>query len=378
MNSRTTKYYLFFLGLIILTTFKGCIDPFKPALDKSDAEQILVVEGMITNEPGSFVVKLSRSVPIDTMVNFVRESGAFVTISDDRNNTFTLYETEPGYYKCLDETVIAVTGRTYQLSIVDAFNKEYESSPVLMESKSELEKVFWEEATETVFIENEIVEENGLNIYVKADDPESKIKFYKWDISETWEVMMPNAITALDGMGMPYETTVKVPDYKKYCWVTRESQSILVKSVDNQTDSKVSDFLVQRIRPNEDKLFFRYSIEVRQYALSKEMYTFWNSLKEINQDAGSLYDKVPVSIFGNIRCCDNNEKVLGYFYAAEIAKKRIFIEKGEHKVVNINKYEGCLYVSDVTMYPFAEGYYARSEFCGDCRYYGSNVKPDFW
>lgn len=378
MNYRINKYYLFLFGLIILATFKGCIDPFKPVLDKSDEEHLLVVEGMITNEPGSFEVKLSRSVPIDTMVNFLNESGAFVTISDDQNNTFTLVEIEPGFYKCLDENAKAYAGRTYQLSIIDAFNTEYESTPVLMLNNPELENVFWKEATETVFIENEVVDENGINIYINADDAENNTSFYKWDFSETWEVLMPNAITALDGFGMPYETTVQVPKEKKYCWVTRESQSILVKSVDNQTDSRVDSFLVQRIRPGEDKLFIRYSIEVTQYALSKEMYTFWNSLKEINQDAGSIYDKVPVSIFGNISCCDNSKKVLGYFNAAEVAKKRIFIEKGEHTVVNLNKYEGCLYVSDQTLYPFADGYYARSEFCSDCRYYGSNIKPDFW
>lgn len=378
MNYRINKYYLFLFGLIILTTFKGCIDPFKPALDKSDEEHLLVVEGMITNEPGSFEVKLSRSVPIDTMVNFVSESGAYVTITDDQNNIFTLIEIEPGFYKCLDENVKAYAGRTYQLSIIDAFNTEYESSPVLMLSNPELENVYWKEATETVFIENEVVDESGINIYINADDAENNTSFYKWDFSETWEVLMPNAITALDGFGMPYETTVQVPNEKKYCWVTRESQSILVKSVDNQTDSRVDSFLVQRIRPGDDKLFIRYSIEVTQYALSKEMYTFWNSLKEINQDAGSIYDKVPVSIFGNISCCDNSKKVLGYFNAAEVAKKRIFIEKGEHTVVNLNKYEGCLYVSDETLYPFTDGYYARSEFCSDCRYYGSNIKPDFW
>lgn len=378
MISKSGKYYLLLVGIIILTMFKGCIDPFKPALEKSDENHMLVVEGMITNEPGSFAVKLSRSVRIDTMVNFLNESGAFVTIADDRSNIFSLEETVPGYYKCFDKSAIGVPGRTYQLSIVDAFGKEYESTPVLMENKPDFEHIYWEEATEKVFIDNEIVEQNGINIYVDSDDPENRTKFYKWDISETWEVVMPNAITALDGRGMPYETTVKVPEEKKHCWVTINSQNIIVKSVDNQAGSKVNNLLVQRIRSGEDKLFIRYSIEVKQYALNKEMFTFWNSLKEINQDAGSLYDKVPVSIFGNISCCDGNEKVLGYFYAAEVTKKRIFIEKGEHKVVNENKYESCVYVRDVTLYPFTAGFYARSKFCGDCRDYGNNVKPDFW
>jgi hypothetical protein len=378
MRRKKFKYNWFIKGLLLLLLFRGCIDPFKPALDKEDTEKLLVVEGMITDEPGSFEVKLSRSVPIDTMVNYIIESGAYINISDDLGNTWLLNEVEPGIYRNLDPGAKAVAGRTYQLFIIDANNKEYESTPVLMLPKPEIENVRWEEVSETVFIDNEVVDETGINIYVDGKDETNNTKFYKWEISETWEVMMPNAITALDGKGMPYDAFVRVPDEKKICWVTQHSEKILVESVDNQSVSQVQNFLVQRIRPGEDKLFIRYSIEVKQYALNNEMYNFWNSLKEINQDAGLLYDKVPVSIFGNISCCNTGEKALGYFYAAEVAKERIFIEKGEHEVSNINKYETCLYVRDVTSYPFTDGFYARSAFCGDCRYYGSNVKPDFW
>ncbi len=378
MKNRFIKYHLFLSTLFMVALLSGCIDPFKPVLDKSDSEKILVVEGFITDEPGSFEVKLSRSVPIDTMVNYVNESGAYVTISDDHNNTFVLTEVEPGVYKSLDETLKAVAGRIYQLSIIDAFDKEYESSPVLMPSKPEIKEVYWEEESETVFVDNEVIDEIGLNIYVDGDDLENNAAYYKWDISETWEVMMPNAITALDGKGMPYETFVKVPDEKKYCWVTQNTQKILVKSVENQSDSEVKKFMLQRIRPGEDKLFIRYSIEVKQYTLNKEMYDFWKGIREINQDAGSLYDKVPVSIFGNITCCNTNEKALGYFYAAEVDKKRIFIEKGEHEIVNVNRYESCLYVSDETLHYFTSGFWARSAFCSDCREYGTNIKPDFW
>jgi len=109
------------------------------------------------------------------------------------------------------------------------------------------------------------------------------------------------------------------------------------------------------------------------------MYDYWKRLKEFNQDVGTLYDRVPLSIYGNITCCNNTEiSVLGYFYAADVKKKRIFINHTQHLVNTENKYEGCLYVGNITSYPFAGFFYARSPFCGDCRYIGSNEKPDFW
>lgn len=378
MKRRSIKYYLILLSLIFLVSLKGCIDPFTIELDSSESEFILVVESLITNEPGSFVVKLSRSVPIDTTVSLMKETGALVTISDDRDNSYELEEVEPGLYKCLQADVKAIPGRSYKLSLIDSENKEYESTSVLMLETPEIETLKWEETANTVILDNEVFEQIGIDISVDTDDPTNNTKFYKWEISETWEVVMPDNITALDGKGMPYQTFVIVPEEKKQCWVTRKSQNILVKSVDNQVDSKVNNFVVKRIGPEEDKLFLRYSIEVQQYRLDKSMYEFWDKLKEFNEDAGTLYDRVPLSIYGNIRCCDNDSKVLGYFYAAEVKTKRIFIERGQHNVLSVNDYEGCLYVSDPTLHPFVSGFYARSAFCGDCRFYGSNQKPDFW
>lgn len=378
MNKSTLKYFPYFLSLIILVSFKSCIDPFKPSLNKNESEYILVVEGLISNEPGSFEVKIGRSVPIDTLVNIIKVSGALVTIYDDNNNVYELEEVEPGRYKCLDESVKAIVGRNYHLSIIDSGNNEYESTNVLMERTPDLKSIHWEETTKTIFSDNKVFEQNGIDIFVDTNDPTNSTKFYKWDIIETWEVVMPNKITALDGNGMPYETFVQVPDKKKYCWVTRESQDILVKSVDNKTDSNVENFIIKRIEPEEDKLFFRYSLEVKQYRLNKSMYEFWNKLKEINQDAGSLYDQVPGSTYGNISCCDDGTRVLGYFYAADLKTKRIFINPGQHSLASENYYEGCLYVSDRNDYHFVDHFYARSEFCSSCQSYGSNKKPDFW
>ncbi len=379
MNRVCFKYCSISFNLIVLLFLGNCIDPYKPVLDNTESEYILVVEGLITNEPGSFKIKITRSVPIDTLASSIKETGAIVTISDDENNLYNLVEVEPGLYQCLEENVNAIVGRNYQLRIIDSDENEYESASVLMQETSDLNQLQWEETTEIVFFENEVVEQSGIDIFIDTDDPTNNTKFYKWDISETWEVVMPNSITALDGMGNPYETFVIVPEEKKFCWVTKSSQNILIKSVDNQSNSKVDHYLVKRLGPGEDKLHFRYSIEVKQYRLDKFMYEYWAKLKEFNQDAGTLYDRIPLSIFGNITCCTNSDvSLLGYFYAAYIKKKRIFIDDTQHQVKTKNKYEECLYVGEVTLYPFAGFYYSRSPFCGDCRYVGSSEKPDFW
>ncbi|WP_346861366.1 DUF4249 domain-containing protein [uncultured Draconibacterium sp.] len=378
MKVKKFTYQIFLLCFLLGLLLENCVDPYRPKLNEEDAQTILVVDGLITTEPGSFNVELRRSVPLDTMPNFTSETGASVYILDDRNQRYDLWEAEPGIYRANDDNAKAEIGVTYQLFITDAAGVNYESSPVLVQQSPEIGDLDFEEAETVVFEENEAITKKALDIFVNSDDASGNTNYYQWDFVETFEVMMPNTITALDGYGMPYETTVKVPDEKKYCWVSRPQSNILVKTVANQTESTVSKFTILRIGEYDDRLFFRYSIKVRQYSISKEMYTFWNKLKDINESAGSLYDQVPSSVYGNISSSDGEGQALGYFNAVDAKSKRIFIEKYDHSVPAANFYEDCLYVSDPGGYHFVNYFYARSAFCADCRNYGSNEKPDFW
>lgn len=378
MKKKSIVYHLFWLAALCVVTLNQCVDPYRPELNEEDTAQLLVVEGLISDIPGSFEVRLTRSVPLDTIVNYESEGGAQVYILDNEGIRYDLIETGAGYYKCLDETVKAQAGLSYQLFITDVSGVEYESTPVLVESSPDIEEVAWEEVEVEIFENNELKKEKAINIFVNAHDLSGATEYYKWDIEETWEVLMPNGITALDGNGMPYETSVQVPAEKKYCWVTKQSKNILVESTANQSNSEVDKFVVKHISQDEDLLFIRYSILVKQYRINSQMYQFWKKLKDVNEGAGSLYDQVPTATFGNISCCDGSSRALGYFNAVEIHTKRIFIEKGEHVLPSENYYDGCLYVSDQTPYHFVDWYYARSEFCADCTNYGSNVKPDFW
>jgi hypothetical protein len=82
---------------------------------------------------------------------------------------------------------------------------------------------------------------------------------------------------------------------------------------------------------------------VKQTALSKEIYNYWKKLKEANEEAGSMYDKVPSQIFGNIKCCNGKEQALGYFTASAVRAKRIFINPTEHGVETRNAFDGCTF-----------------------------------
>src|SRR5687768_2888486 len=88
----------------------------------------LVVDGLLTDQPGPQVIKLFKSSkPNSNMAWIDHVKGATVSITDDQGNKENLVETADGYY-ATSVSYKGVVGRSYQLSIQTADGKEYQSS----------------------------------------------------------------------------------------------------------------------------------------------------------------------------------------------------------------------------------------------------------
>ena len=80
----------------------------------------------------------------------------------------------------------------------------------------------------------------------------------------------------------------------------------------------------------DERFSIRYSLLARQFAIDEMEYTFWKSLKESNEELGSLFDRQPAQVAGNIINVDNpGETVLGYFSASGLGEERIFVDNSE-------------------------------------------------
>lgn len=94
-------------------------------VDLNDANPVLVIEGNVSDQPGPYTVKLTRSVNFDQPNAFPPVSGALVTVGDNVNGTEALTEVAPGVYQT--STLTGVPGRTYTLNVVDG-GREYSAS----------------------------------------------------------------------------------------------------------------------------------------------------------------------------------------------------------------------------------------------------------
>jgi hypothetical protein len=381
--------FLFCMGMIIIS----CVEPIVPVLNEKDAESVLVVDGRVTDEAGPFRVRLTKSVKVNVLYYLDPVLDADVRIYDDKGNSFQLYSVNYGWYESEDKNLKGVPGNSYTLSVITADGMQYESSSVLMSEVPDIDSLYFGEITRTKLENNQAVEETWMNIQLDTHDPTGKIKYWYYEFSETWEVtMVTDVMVEHSPPGTPSfktEENVIITDDKRVCWVTKPSSSILLANTVSSPVDELKGFIVQSLEPSEDKLHIRYSILVKQSAISREVYDFWKQLKDVNENTGGLYETLPSQVFGNISCCGGTARALGYFSAMSVKVKRLFIGTSEHHMKTKSAYEGCSYY-DYTPLPYVPksyfGFiqdtgtevYCSGDFCADCRTYGTNVKPDFW
>lgn len=147
-----------------------------------------------------------------------------------------------------------------------------------------------------------------------------------------------------------------------------------------------------------EKIEVRYSILVKQYALTREAYQYWEVMKKNTEQVGTLFDPQPSQLPSNITCVTRPEElVIGFVSAGSYAEKRLFINRAEVQpwryfrlcdqiIVPIDSLRH--FFSRNNYIPINEyisplsgrvaGYNSATQVCMDCTIRGTPVKPSFW
>lgn len=366
--------------------FSSCIEQYKP--DISKYEEILVVDGKLTNLPGPYTVRLSKSYKFEENKG-LPVSGAQLEIIDNTGLEIELKETEKGTYITSDSAFRGEVGKSYKLQIKEN-DQVYESSFELLKEPIPVDSIYWE------YIKSENGE-YGIQLLLNTHDPKNKTRYYGWDYVETWKFAVP----------------VDYPDHpdRRECYKSSANYFFNIATTINRYEDVLERQPLQFIGENINKLHIRYSIQVVQYVYNEQSYKYIKDLISVNQNQGTLFDPIPYSLKGNIRNLSNETlPVLGYFMVAGASERRIFIDKKElPKEYNTNNGFGdCAMEALLTSLAYEhdlrqdrkvdsmmrKGYdilikiIERSEGkihlflarprCYDCTMTGTNIKPDFW
>jgi len=373
--------------ILLLLALTACVDEYWPELTKY--ENLLVVDGTITNAPGPYIVKLS----ISSSVNDSRENplgGASIIIRYQSGNAETLSEIEKGTYSTSPSGIQGILGSKYRIEITTPDNNNYFSPFTEMKAPVGLDTVYAN--IEYKYSEELIHDLSGYQFYLDTKLAETRKNYFMWDLSATYQY---NADFLIRFIFNGTLTAFPEADSLQTCWRTYKVQEIYTSSTVDLTEPVITNFPICFISTETRELSIRYSLLVKQYTLNFEDYQFWNSVKKQNADQGGLYTNQPYQIRGNIYNPENpNEIILGNFTVAGVSEKRIFVDKPwmltmyypvcEITDVDIENF-GTIFLYPPQSWPV----YATTtvggapaipaQECMDCRKNGGTiVKPDFW
>lgn len=275
----------------------------------------VVVYGELTNLTGPYSVRLnytSAYSPYDvTEFQGKPVSGAEVKIEDSAGNVFMLYEVQSGHYQS-GTTFKGQVAQKYRLKIKTKDGLEIESDFAELKEPVELDEFSYK------FISAEKVADMKFEVKATLKDPAETEDYYfikKQDFIEFLTTCPP-----------PPPSPSSVPVCYSRCWrAPLNTQPILLK-----------DFLVNGRKipveianiPYTD--FTDWIVQLDVFSVSKTIFDYWQRQEEQRVLGGSIFDKVPAQIIGNMRCINKpGQEVLGAFVVAGLNKKRLEVDRFE-------------------------------------------------
>lgn len=304
------------LLLVFITFFSTCIDPFDPSIDGVDRK--LVVDGLITNLPDAYTVRLTYSEPYNNDSLTLSVTRATVYITDDLNRRFDLTYTSQGNYVSDTAQFRGEIGRIYTLHIQTPDGKTYQSEPEKMLPAPKIDTIY------TRFIETKDsrgVESYYFEAFVRTQDPEEIENYYQWRWTHYKKLEF-----CLEG----WDSQARI--FRQFyccspCWAItrcRGTACIRVES-DVYFNGNRFDYNVAQVPFDSKEDYF---LVVDQLALSGRSYRFWKTVDEQLNNTGGIFDVPPAAAVGNIfNPKDSNESVLGIFNVAGATRKNIYLRR---------------------------------------------------
>jgi len=387
----------------------GCVEEFIP--ENIVFEDLLVIDASISNEFKFHQINLSRTFQFNE--NQIFETQADVRIVDEFNNEYIFSESVNGAYISSEKFAIE-PNIEYILKISTQGGSTYESTRTLLPSNTA-------QITELSYSRTfNSDDKEGIEIRVDSFDPSGNARYYRYEFEETDRITAgswgPQEIIIISDVP-PFEVD-NIPNTQnnRICYRTTLSNDDLIQTQTSSfSEDRITKFPVKFISKKDPIIRDRYSILVKQHVQSLEAYTYFSTLNEFSNSESVFSENQPGFLDGNIFSTSNsNEKVIGFFEVTAVSTKRLFLNYSDAfpNAGQIPNFADCgigsrfspalvdpnnpnfsplidlLERNEITFFSQNEDFFGNfiedppyevvPRWCGDCTFWGSNVKPDFW
>lgn len=369
------------LYLFILSLLFGCKELYKPDIETN--KQFLVVEGLLTNEPIAYQIKLLYTVPYDVNKSGLPVKGAHVYVKDNLNQSFQFEEStiNPGSYYSNPSEFVGIEGNEYTLFITTSDGETYQSTPQILLNNITPIDAFGEKTEKKVLIEinNEYIQitKEGAAVYLKYNSIGNTVPHFKYHCTPLygafgilrtfWQGAKVEILTYRWRL-IPYLSDFSLSDEK---FEIISDQKTIHKVFFSEKIKTIGflDFNGKLITLDsatftasnslEDLAIIRRILYIKQYRLNNDAFVYYKSIEAQLKATNKIFDPINPQIIGNITCSSDPEKTaLGFFETSPIAYLAYSIQ------FNYNTGESVL---------------TPKKYLMPSTYYGESIKkPDFW
>lgn len=310
------------LSLALISFFHGCVDEIVFDVPKEGGQ--LIISGTITNGNLRHTVTIARTsskggIPVPV-------TGASVWIEDDQGNREQLIESYvdphnphpvqdpqllpdsvPGEYSLLGNIVRGEMTRSYELEIVLEDGTTYRSQPDTLPSVLANDTPSFEIGTETVLSSDGVVSEiRKAQLFLDSELPAKPI-YIKWNAEHVYIFRSSRSIFI-------NELPIQV---EQFCFVTDHLNTQGFVLFDGRAGVAINldDQLIGSKTISDDFFYISY-LNAIQSSMSKDAFIYWEQVKDVAQNVGTIFDVPGATPVGNVFNVNNpDEEVLGRFSA---------------------------------------------------------------
>jgi hypothetical protein len=324
-----------FLMYVLLS---ACVDPI--SYKAPAAEQQLVVDGTITDEPGPYVIALSRTRALGTSSYATSPVlDAKISIQSDTGETDNLIAVsgQPGSYQTT--FIQGVVGRSYSITIKLGNGAVYSSDVEKLPPPGTIDAIEYEFEAR---IQPGGIAAGIFKIFSTGKAGSDGENYFRWRTFGTYKVRnFPELRTKVVG-----EAVVPDPDpCSGYinkngilifvgppcdcctCWIS-EYGIPTVTDTRLLTGGSFNKVRVGTATANRRTFYDKYYVEVQMMSLTQQAYNFWKLIESQREGASSLFQPPLAQVKSNVHSLSKPDEVIqGYFGASGIRRQSIYLTK---------------------------------------------------
>ena len=331
------KYTFYF---VLALTVTSCKKQFNPQLI-SVSTNFLAVDGPILSGDSTFI-RLSRTTKLSDTTQNKAELKAIVSVESDQNVLYPLTDKGKGLY-VLGVVNFSAT-RKYRLNIKTADGKIYQSDFVPMKVTP---------AIDSIYIKHTSPDE--ITFYVDSHDGTNNTRYYRWEYKDTWQYVSIYRNVYQYKNGVISSVIANSPDDISTCYKSSYSNQLFIGSSSKLSQDVIKEQPLFGVNNTSEKISHTYTIQLKQYALTKDAFEYYEILKRNTEQIGSIFDPQPSMISGNIHCITSPaDVVIGFISVSTITRKQFDLYTNGHKLRPIELNQG---IEGVTPHAYPQPFY---------------------